>query len=506
MTESSPSGAQDLFLRLDKISKKYGGVTALDEVSCSVRKGEIHCLAGENGSGKSTLIKIISGIEHPDSGLVYFDGDLTRHLGTTESIRRGVQVIYQDLSLFSNLTVAENIALPAVLAKKSIALRWSEIRAHAAETLKRLRLDINLDEVVGNLSLAQQQLVAICRALSGNVKLLIMDEPTTALTRTEVDSLFSVVLDLQAKGISILFVSHKLNEVLEVAERFTILRDGKWIGTFERTDLDSQKLVRLMTGQEVATDAFRSDAKEREILLETRNLSKRNNFREITFQLHRGEILGLTGLLGSGRTELALALFGMNRPDSGEIYLDGRPVKIGSAQEAIRLGISYVPENRIRQGLVIGQSIGSNLILATVDRLLNRFRLINSLKRSEVIRSWIQRLGIKVSDPDLPVETLSGGNQQKVVIARWLATNPKVLVMDSPTVGIDVGAKRSVHQLIRELAGSGVGIILITDEIGEALNNCDRVLLMRSGRIIDCRNSSEETELSVQGRLEKSLI
>jgi simple sugar transport system ATP-binding protein len=505
MTESSPSGAQDLFLHLDKISKKYGGVTALDEVSCSVRKGEIHCLAGENGSGKSTLIKIISGIEHPDSGLVYFDGDLTRHLGTTESIRRGVQVIYQDLSLFSNLTVAENIALPAVLAKKSIALRWSEIRAHAAETLKRLRLDINLDEVVGNLSLAQQQLVAICRALSGNVKLLIMDEPTTALTRTEVDSLFSVVLDLQAKGISILFVSHKLNEVLEVAERFTILRDGKWIGTFERSELDSQKLVRLMTGQEVATDPFRSGAKEREVLLETRNLSKRNNFREITFQLHRGEILGLTGLLGSGRTELALALFGMNRPDSGEIYLEGRPVKIGSAQEAIRLGISYVPENRIRQGLVIGQSIGSNLILATVDRLLNQFRLISNLKRSEVIRSWIQRLGIKVSDPDLPVETLSGGNQQKVVIARWLATNPKVLVMDSPTVGIDVGAKRSVHQLIRELAGSGVGIILITDEIGEALNNCDRVLLMRSGRIIDCRNSSEETELSVQDRLEESL-
>ena len=505
MTESSPSGAQDLFLRLEKISKKYGGVTALDEVSCSVREGEIHCLAGENGSGKSTLIKIISGIEHPDSGLIFFDGELTRHLDTTESIRRGVQVIYQDLSLFSNLTVAENIALPAVLAKKSIALRWSEIRAHAAEPLKRLRLDINLDEVVGNLSLAQQQLVAICRALSGNVKLLIMDEPTTALTRTEVDSLFSVVLDLQAKGISILFVSHKLNEVLEVAERFTILRDGKWIGTFERSELDSQKLVRLMTGQEVATDALRSGIKEREVLLETRNLSKRNNFREITFKLHRGEILGLTGLLGSGRTELALALFGMNRPDSGEIYLEGRPVKIGSAQDAIRFRISYVPENRIRQGLVIGQSIGSNLILATVDRLLNRFRLISSLKRSQVIRFWIQRLGIKVSDPDLPVETLSGGNQQKVVIARWLATSPKVLVMDSPTVGIDVGAKRSVHQLIRELAGSGVGIILITDEIGEALNNCERVLLMRSGRIIDCRNSSEETELSVQNRLEESL-
>jgi simple sugar transport system ATP-binding protein len=504
MTESSANRAQYFFLRLDKISKKYGGVTALDEVSCSVRKGEIHCLAGENGSGKSTLIKIISGIEHPDSGHVYFDGALTRHLDSTESINRGVQVIYQDLSLFSNLTVAENIGLPAVLAKKAIAVQWSAIRAHAAETLKRLRLEIDIEEVVGNLSLAQQQLVAICRALSGNVSLLIMDEPTTALTRREVDSLFSVVLDLQAKGISILFVSHKLNELFEVAERFTILRDGKWIGTFDRSELDAQKLVQLMTGQEVASDAFRPGAKKREVLLETRNLSKRNNFKEVTFQLHRGEILGLTGLLGSGRTELALALFGMTRPDSGEIHFEGKPVKIESVQDAIRLGISYVPENRIRQGLVNGQSIGSNVILATADRLLNRYGLIDTLKRSSVIQAWIERLGIKVSDPELPVETLSGGNQQKVVIARWLATSPKVLILDSPTVGIDVGAKRSVHQLIRELAGSGVGIILITDETGEALNNSERVLLMRGGRIIGCLNSSEETELSVQSRLEES--
>jgi len=504
MTESSGSRAQDYFLRLDKISKRYGGVTALDEVSCSIRKGEIHCLAGENGSGKSTLIKIISGIEHPDGGHVYFDGALTRHLDSTESIDRGVHVIYQDLSLFSNLTVAENIALPAVLARKAIALQWPAIRAHAAETLNRLRLEIDLEELVGNLSLAQQQLVAICRALSGDVQLLIMDEPTTALTRKEVDSLFSVVLDLQAKGISILFVSHKLNELFQVAERFTILRDGKWVGTFDRSALDSQKLVQLMTGQEVATDAFRPGVQAQEILLETRNLSKRNNFKEITVQLHRGEILGLTGLLGSGRTELALALFGMHRPDSGEIYFEGRRVRIESVQDAIRLGISYVPENRIRQGLVIGQSIGSNVILATADRLLNRYRLISTLKRIRVIHSWIQRLGIKVADPDLPVETLSGGNQQKVVIARWLATSPKVLILDSPTVGIDVAAKRSVHQLIRELARSGVGIILITDETGEALNNCERVLLMRGGRIIDCLNSSEETELSVQNRLEES--
>jgi simple sugar transport system ATP-binding protein len=365
-------------------------------------------------------------------------------------------------------------------------------------------LDIDLKETIGNLSLAQQQLVAICRALSGNVKLLIMDEPTTALTRKEVDILFSVVRDLQGKGISILFVSHKLNELFEVAERFTILRDGKWVGTFDQKDLDSRKLVKLMTGQEVATDAFWPDLKDREVLLEVRTLSKRNNFKDITFQLYRGEILGLTGLLGSGRTELALALFGMNRPDSGEILIEGKPVQIHSVQAAVRLGISYVPENRIRQGLVIGQSIGSNIILAIADRLLGRFRLISSIKRNRVIHGWIRKLGIKVQDPELPVETLSGGNQQRVVIARWLATSPKVLILDCPTVGIDVAAKRSVHQLIRELSQTGVGIILITDETGEALNNCERVLLMRSGRFIACLNSSEETELSIQRRLEES--
>ena len=504
MTEPSATNAQDFFLHLERISKKYGGVTALDEVTCSIRRGEIHCLVGENGSGKSTLIKIISGIEHPDSGHVYFEGESPRHLTSTESIKRGVQVIYQDLSLFSNLTVAENIALPAVLARKVMAFRWSEIAAHAAETLRRIRLSIDLNEIVGNLSLAQQQLVAICRALSGNVRLLIMDEPTTALTRKEVDILFSVVLDLQAKGISVLFVSHKLNEAFEVAERFTILRDGKCVGEFDRSELDTRKLVRLMTGQEVATDPFRPGARQPEVLLEVRNLSKRKNFKAITFQLHRGELLGLTGLLGSGRTELALALFGMNRPDSGEIYFEGKAARIDSVQDAIRLGIGYVPENRIRQGLVIGQSIGSNLILATIGRLLNRLGLINTAKRSEVIQSWIGKLGIKVSDAELPVETLSGGNQQKVVIARWLATRPKVLILDSPTVGIDVAAKRSVHQLIRELSAAGVGIILITDETGEALNNCERVLLMRGGRFIGCINSAEETEASIQERLEEA--
>jgi simple sugar transport system ATP-binding protein len=347
-------------------------------------------------------------------------------------------------------------------------------------------------------------LVAVCRALSNDVRLLIMDEPTTALTRREVEILFDVVRGLQSKGISILFVSHKLNEVFEIAQRFTVLRDAHWIGTYERSELTLSKLVMLMTGQDVATEPFRHPIEGVKALLEVSNLSRTNEFENVSFVLHQGEVLGLTGLLGSGRTELAVALFGLTKPDSGEIRIEGHAVEIRSAEEAISLGLGYVPEDRIHQGLVVGQSIGSNVILSTTRRVLNRFGLIDVHERKRQIRDWIKALNIKVSDPDLPIETLSGGNQQKVVIARWLATKPKVLILDSPTVGIDVGAKRSVHQLVHELSLAGVGIILITDEIDEALNNCTRVLLMRAGRLIANLDSSQEDEFSVQARLEAS--
>jgi simple sugar transport system ATP-binding protein len=314
--------------------------------------------------------------------------------------------------------------------------------------------------------------------------------------------LFNVVRGLQAKGISILFVSHKLNEVFEIAQRFTVLRDGKWVGTYKREDLTLRKLVTLMTGQEVATEPFRNPAEAKEPLLEISHLSRTNEFEDVSFVLREGEVLGITGLLGSGRTELALALFGLTKPDRGEIKVRGNSVQIRSPKAAIRLGLGYVPEDRLRQGLVTGQSIDANIILSTADQLLNRFGLIDGAKRTLAIEKWIRQLAIKASDPNLPIETLSGGNQQKAVIARWLATNPKVLILDSPTVGIDVGAKRSVHELIHQLAVAGVGIILITDEIDEALNNCTRLLLMRNGRIIADLGSHQEDEASVQARLE----
>jgi simple sugar transport system ATP-binding protein len=502
MVESSERSQSEYLLELEHVHKSYGGLHALQDVSLGVCRGEIHCLAGQNGSGKSTLIKIVSGVEQADSGKLLFDGQPLLAGQTTNSIKRGIHVIYQDPSLFPNLTVAENVVISETLAKQRKHINWRNLWERAGEVAAKIQLKIDLKAPVRNLSFAQQQLIAICRALSNDVRLLIMDEPTTALTRREVEILFKVVRNLQTKGISILFVSHKLNEVFEIAQRFTVLRDGKCIGTYDRQALTVPKLVTLMTGQELATEPFRNSPQETTPLLEISHLSRKGEFDDISFIVREGEVLGLTGLLGSGRTELALALFGLSQPDQGQIRIHGRPVRIGSPQAAIRLGLGYVPEDRLRQSLIIGQSIGSNIILSTCGHLLNRFGLIDVNRRNQEVHASIQRLGIKVSDPDLPIETLSGGNQQKVVIARWLATKPKVLILDSPTVGIDVGAKSSVHELIHELAAAGVGIILITDEIDEALNNCARVLLMRSGRIIAALNSSEEDELSVQARLE----
>jgi simple sugar transport system ATP-binding protein len=502
MPDDAQRSRSEYLLQLQHVTKTYGGLRALNDVSLGIRYAEVHCLVGENGSGKSTLIKIISGVERADSGKLLFDNQPWHAMHAADSIQRGIQVIYQDPSLFPNLTVAENVVISEVLAKRTRHVDWRWLRRRAQEVVEKIQFKIDLDTPVRALPFAQQQLVAICRALSNDVRLLIMDEPTTALTRREVEILLEVVRGLQSKGISILFVSHKLNEVFEIAQRFTVLRDARWIGTYGRNELTVPKLVALMTGQEVATEPFRNVVEGKRPLLEVSRLSRTNEFEDVSFVLKEGEVLGLTGLLGSGRTELAVALFGLTKPDSGEIRIHGQPVRMTSPQTAIRLRLGYVPEDRLRQGLVIGQSIGANILLSTCSQVLNRFGLIDMIKRRREVQHWIKALGIKVSDPDLPIETLSGGNQQKAVIARWLATKPKVLILDSPTVGIDVGAKRSVHQLIHELAMAGVGIVLITDEIDEALTNCTRVLLMRNGRIIADLDTAKEDETSVQARLE----
>ena len=492
------------FLRLSNISKSFGGVQALKDADFSIGKGEIHCLVGENGSGKSTLIKIISGNLQPDTGEIWIEGQIYKHLRSIDSINMGIQVIFQDFALFPNLTVAENIAYSQLVEKKEKILNWKEIESIARLATDKIKIKLDLDEQVGNLSVANQQMVAICRALTSDLRFLILDEPTSALTKKEIDQLFVVVKDLQQKGISVMFVSHKLNEILEIAERVTVIRDGQNVATLPREEITNEKLIYLMTGKEISYSRNRKLIQTEKKLLEVQNLSKRNNFKDISFVLHYGEIFGITGLLGSGRTELALALFGMDPADSGKIFVDGKEVRIRSVKDAIQAGIGYVPENRLEQGLIMKKSVSENIVTVIIKRLLGNFNLIDSKKWDTTVDSWINELGIKVANPEVPVQTLSGGNQQRVVIAKWLSVQPKILILDSPTVGIDIAAKSSIHSIIREMANKGFGIIFISDEISEVVNNCNRIAIMRNGRIFKQIDAADVTEAEIQRLVEMS--
>jgi simple sugar transport system ATP-binding protein len=471
-----------VFLEMKNISKRYAGVKALDEVNFDINPGEVHCLAGTNGSGKSTIIKIISGVEKPDPGAeIYIEGELSVNRSSIDSIYQGIEVIYQDLSLFPNLTVAENIALSEVIAGKQKIVNPKNHRNIAAEAMSRIDVNIPLDVKVGELSIADQQLVAICRALTGDLKLLIMDEPTTALTRKEVNALLSVVTDLKSRGISTMFVSHKLDEVMEIAERVSVLRDGKMIGTYPASELDSRKLEYLMTGEIFEYTHNREVVSAENPILKVESISKKNNFRNISFSVLPGEIVGITGLLGSGRTELAMSIFGMNPVDSGKILLDGKEIKLDSVKKAVKNGIAYVPENRLVQGLVMEQSVSKNTVVTIIDRLLSKTRLIDHSLKNRKIDDLVERFKIKVPSVESAVSTLSGGNQQRVVLAKWIATNPKLLILDGPTVGIDIAAKGSIHEAIKQLADEGLGVIIISDEVPEVMNSCHRIFVMNRG-------------------------
>ncbi|MBP8933197.1 MAG: sugar ABC transporter ATP-binding protein [Candidatus Atribacteria bacterium] len=492
------------FLRLSNISKSFGGVQALKGVDFSIGKGEIHCLVGENGSGKSTLIKIISGNLQPDSGEIWIKDQIYKHLRSIDSINMGIQVIFQDFALFPNLTVAENIAYSQLVEKKKKILNWKEIESIARLATDKIKIKLDLNEQVGNLSVANQQMVAICRALTSDLRFLILDEPTSALTKKEIDQLFVVVKDLQQKGISVMFVSHKLNEVLEIAERVTVIRDGQNVATLPRQEITNEKLIYLMTGKEITYSRNQKSIQTQKKLLEVQNLSKSNNFKDISFVLHHGEIFGITGLLGSGRTELALALFGMDPADSGKIFVEGKEVHIRSVKDAIQAGIGYVPENRLEQGLIMKKSVSENIVTVIIKRLLGNFNLIDSKKWDTTVDTWINELEIKVANPEIPVQTLSGGNQQRVVIAKWLSVQPKILILDSPTVGIDIAAKSSIHSIVREMANKDVGIIFISDEIPEVVNNCNRIAIMRNGRIFKQIDAADVTEAEIQRLVEMS--
>ncbi len=485
------------FLEVKNISKAFAGVQALDSVSLSIDAGEIHCLVGENGSGKSTLIKTIGGVLTPDRGEIWIHGHHYTALHAIDAIRGGIQIIYQDLSLFPNITVAENISLNQAIERGNAIISRKKMIQIAENALAEVGEECDLYEKVENISMSRKQVVAICRALTQNARIIIMDEPTSAITKAEIDHLFSVIMRLKEKGISILFVSHKLSEVFEIAENVTILRDGKKVGDYKAIDLDNDKLTYLMTGQKIEYTPYVYNEKgvQEKPLLEVRNMTRKGHYEDICFSLKKGEILGITGLLGSGRTEIALSLFGLNKPDSGEIFLEGKPVKIHSPSDAIELGISYLAEDRLTQGLFEEKSIGDNIVVTVLKSLLNKFRIIMGDRKRNVEERWLEELKIKAPSAETTVFSLSGGNQQRVVLAKWLATQPKVFILDGPTVGIDIASKSNIHDIINKLALEGMGIIMISDEIPEILHNCNRVLAIRDGRIIsEFRDTRDTTE------------
>ncbi len=490
------------FLELKDIRKSFDGVNALKGVDFTVEAGDVHGLVGENGSGKSTLMKIIAGVYRPDAGTIAMDGRPVTENSPFFSSMSGISVIYQDLSLFPNLTVAENIYMGKVVSDPGKFVNHNKYLQPAIDTLNGLGVDINPYEVVEMLPIAKQQIIAIARALSNKTRLLILDEPTTALTRKEILQLFAILGRLKEQGISFIFISHKLDEVLEICDRVTVIRDGNHIGTEPTSCLSIEKLEAMMIGKSLSFERKSASSAKERVVLRLDRLGRKNNFADVSLNLKAGEIVGISGLLGSGRTELVLALFGIAPADSGRIFVDGEEVGIRSVEDAVRHGIAYVPEDRLLQGLIMDHSIGDNIVLSTLAEYVTKFGLLDRSKMETVSGRWIKDLKIKTDSSRKSARVLSGGNQQKVVVAKWLAMSPSILILDSPTVGIDVGAKSGLYETIRASAASGMAILMIADEMQELLANCDRIYVMRNGRIIREYDASAICEADLRSALE----
>ncbi len=485
---TSPSPASPIpaseAIRFEHVSVRFGGVQALDDVSFSVGRGEVHCLAGENGSGKSTLIKVVAGVYQaaPGARTDYF-GESVTSLTPKLARARGVAVIWQDLALFPEMSVAENIAFDGLVGAPRL-VNYRAIRATARTALAKLGVTLDLAARLRSLPISGRQLVAIARALAADAKLIFMDEPTASLTQAETDHLLAVVRTLSASGVAVVFVSHRLAEVLEVSSRVTVLRDGRLVGVFNAADMTQSRLTELMTGRRFDQAVTARDVGEKPIVVQTAGLTRRGEYEGVDLTVRAGEIVGLIGLIGAGRTELAHTLFGMARADAGVIRLSGSPVAFASNREAIRAGVAYVSEDRLALGLVQPQSIADNTVITILKAITGAGGLISEARKSAAVTKGINEFAIKIGRPDDAVSTLSGGNQQRVVLAKWLATSPRLLILDCPTVGVDVGARDGIYRIVRGLADRGIAILMISDEVSEVYFHSDRVLHMAGGRIV----------------------
>ncbi len=482
--QGANSGASPL-LRVVDIAKSYGGVRALSGVSLDVAAGEVISLAGENGSGKSTLIRAIAGVERPDSGKIFIDGVDWSEQPPSARIHAGVQIIYQDFAPFPNLTAAENIWLPRQISQGRHIVSRAKGRAMARAVLDDMKVSIDLDRDLSELPVSHKQLVAIARALAHDARLLIMDEPTTALTHREVDQLFTLIRRLAGEGMGFIFVSHKLQEVADIAERAVVLRSGSVVLSAPLKTLSEADIQRAMTGREISSDRYERPVRPvpAQPRLSLSGLSDGTQFHDVSFDLAPGEILGLAGLMGAGRTALAKAIFGIEPATKGRISIDGRDIAVRSVADGLRGGIAYVPEDRLSEGLFLNFSIRDNIVVRAAAQLTDRFGWLTGQRKSKEAMQWIDRLSIKASSDRAPVTSLSGGNQQRVVLAKWMASHPAVLILNRPSVGVDVGSKAGIHDVIVDLANQGVGIIVISDDLPELMQLCDRLLVVRNGRI-----------------------
>jgi len=492
-------------LQLNSVTKSFGAVRALNGVSFDLRAGEVHALLGENGAGKSTLIKIITGAHQPDGGSIEIQGRRVAHLTPAMAHKLGIACIYQQPALFPDLTVAENIGLRLEPVSPLRKVKWSQRREHAAQLLQRIGAEISPDAEVRSLSMPEQQLVEIACAIGAGARIVIMDEPTASLTQTEVELLFNVVRELRAGGVGVIYISHRLEEIFELADRVTVLRDGESVGTrsvsgrrgneaqispgkgqsllTSAPTITESELIKLMVGREVSSIFPPAESETGEVVLSLKNLGcSISGVKNVTLDVRAGEVVGLAGLVGAGRTELARALFGITPSDSGEVIFNGEIVAIRSPQEAIALGIAYVPEDRRRHGVILEMPIAHNMTMAIHSRVFPGGWLRFGTERSLAL-DFIRDLDVRTFGPDAPAGSLSGGNQQKVALARWLAAKPKLLILDEPTQGVDVGAKSEIHKIIRCLAKDGLAVLMISSDLPEVLGMSDRIAVMRGGTI-----------------------
>ncbi len=491
MTESTAK----VILQMKGIGKSFPGVRALEGVNLTIREGQVHALLGENGAGKSTLIKILSGAYTKDEGEILFEGSPVEIKAPADAEKLGISTIYQEFNLAPNLTIAENIFIGHLPTKAGV-VDWAAVKNRSRELLDRLGVDLSVDTLTGSLSVAQQQMVEIAKALNRQTRVLIMDEPSAVLSEKDLDNLFAVVRNLQASGIGIVYISHRLKEIFELADEVTVLKDGRYIDTVAIGEVDMDDLVRLMIGRNLEDVYPKREEKRGAVLLEVKGVAQRHLARDVSFSLHTGEIVGFAGITGSGRTEVARVIFGADPATAGEMTLEGKPYKPSSPRDAINHGVALVTEDRKGQGLLLKLQVYFNTTISGLDRL-SRFGVLRLKDEMDLVRQWIKNLRIKTPTPQFMVVNMSGGNQQKVILARWLSLGIKVFIMDEPTRGIDVGSKAEIYQIMSDLADQGAGIIMISSELPEVLGMSDRVMVMREGKIVKELSRAEASEESI---------